>query len=71
MDITVLETYLNEVKGGLGKSWLIEADSINVGPVQSVGAIAKSYAINCFMMGTSVAECIKHIKSAFPEAKDG
>lgn len=70
MDTTLLENYLNEVEAGLGKLWLIEADSVDIEFIHSVGAVAKSYAINCFMMKISAAECINHIKSAFPEVKD-
>ena len=60
--------YLGKVKKALGDPWMKDAEQAKI-TYETVGGIARRYALDCYINGISVKECVKTIKTKYPEGK--
>ena len=68
IDTAKANAYLDKVKKALGTAWMKDAEQAKI-TYETVGGIAKRYALDCFMNSISVKDCVKVIKEKYPEGK--
>lgn len=56
-----IRDYLNAIRVELGNEWVAEADAIRLGH-ETLGHIARTHAITCYMRGTKVETCAEQIR---------
>ena len=66
IDTTNILKYTEEVAEKLGDKWMQAANLTHVGNMLTVGSIAKSFCISCYLDEVAVAKCVALLQEKFP-----
>lgn len=69
IDTKKAEKYLADVRKKLGgDKWIKEAEAAQV-TYETVGGISRRYALDCYINGIAVKDCVKVLQDKFPGGK--